>query len=151
MPPFGEAPARRFAAGSEPLRQMRDRAGAEGDVDEGKELEQPLTLSLGVTAADGNDALRISRLQRPCLGQVRGETLIGLLTDRARVEDHDVRLRLGRRLAEPELFEQPLDPLGVVGVHLAPEGRDVVALHFANSTALLSRMTVTLIWPGYSS
>ena len=34
-----------------------------------------------------------------------------------------------RRLAEAELLEHALDPLGVVGVHLAPERRDVVALH----------------------
>ena len=35
----------------------------------------------------------------------------------------------GRRLAEPELLEQALDPLRVVGVHLAAEGGDVVAAH----------------------
>ena len=33
------------------------------------------------------------------------------------------------RLAEPELLEHALDPLGVVGVHLAAERRDVVAAH----------------------
>src|SRR5207249_2139664 len=61
---------------------------------------------------------------------VGSELRIRLLADRAGVEDDDVRLGLRRRLAEPELFEHPLDALGVVRVHLAPERRDVVpAVH----------------------
>ena len=38
---------------------MRDRARAEGDVDERIQLEQTLTLSLRVTAADGDHTVRI--------------------------------------------------------------------------------------------
>ena len=41
----------------------------------------------------------------------------------------------GWRLAEPERLEHALDPLGVVGVHLAPERRDVVAPHRRRSVA----------------
>jgi hypothetical protein len=60
---------------------------------------------------------------------VRGEALVGLLPDRAGVEDDHVRLDLGNRLPEAEVLEHALDPLRVVGVHLATEGRDVVAPH----------------------
>ena len=61
--PAGRRSSRAAAcpAGAEPLAEMRDRAGAEGDVDEGIELEETAPLSLRVAAADGNDALRITR------------------------------------------------------------------------------------------
>src|SRR3954468_1503128 len=113
----------------QPLAEVRDRARPEGDVDVRVEREQPLALRLGVAAADGDHLLRLALLQRPCLGEVRGEALVGLLADRAGVEDEHVGLRLFPRLAEPELFEHALDPLRVVRVHLAPEGRHVVAPH----------------------
>ena len=78
------------------------------------------------------------RRRRPCPGrrrfsargvaEVRGEALVGLLADRAGVEDEDVGLVLRRRLPEPEVLEQPPDALGVVRVHLASERGDVVEL-----------------------
>ena len=108
---------------------MRDGAGPEGHVDERVEVEQALPLGLRVAAADRDDALRIALFQRAGLGEMRREALIRLLTDRARVEDHHVRLLLGRRLAEPELLEHALDALGVVRVHLAAERGHVVAAH----------------------
>jgi hypothetical protein len=58
-----------------------------------------------------------------------GEALVGLLADGAGVEDDHVRLVLGERLAQAEGLEHALDSLRVVGVHLAAECRDVVALH----------------------
>ena len=45
----------------------------------------------------------------------------------------DVRLVARRRLAEAELLEHALDPLAVVGVHLAAERRDEVPPHQAES------------------
>jgi hypothetical protein len=60
---------------------------------------------------------------------VRGEALVGLLAHGARVEDDHVRLVLRRRLAEAERLEHALDPLRVVGVHLAAERRDEVPAH----------------------
>src|SRR5579884_259891 len=170
-------------ARAEPLREVRDRAGPEGDVDERVALEDPLALRLGVAAAHGYDAIRVLPLPRGGLAQVGGELRIRLLPDRAGVEDDDVGLVRRRRLAEPELLEHALDALAVVSVHLAAERRDVVPAHagsvasagsapapdayaastrstacrrccsslfVATSTARLSRITVTLIWPGYS-
>ncbi len=125
-----EPPARDAdAAGAEPLAEVRDRAGPERDVDGRVELEDPLALRLGVAAADGDHAVGILALARRRLAEVRGELRVRLLADRARVEDDDVGVVGGRRLPESELLEHALDPLGVVGVHLAAERRDVVAPH----------------------
>ena len=146
--------------------------------------------------------VRVAGLLRLRVAEVRGEPLVGLLADRARVEDEHVGFVGRRGLAEPELLEQATDALGIVRVHLTTERRDVVPPHggsvrrrgcctlvtvpsptrtsrgatlnagggtgwplgaatsdvavsavrgyFANSMARDSRMTVTLICPGYS-
>src|SRR4051812_12860983 len=106
---------------------MRDRAGPERNVDLRIEREQALSLRLRVAAADGDDRARPLALQLRCVPHMGGEARVGLLADRARVEHDHVGLVLRRRLAQAELLEQALDPLGVVSVHLAAEGRDVVA------------------------
>ena len=124
-----EAPARRLAACAEPLREVRDRAGAKRDVDVGVEIEEPLSLSLCVASPDRDHLVGIGDLQHPRLAEVHGEALIRLLADRAGVEDDDVSLFLRGRLPQSELLEHALDPLRVVSVHLAPESSDVVALH----------------------
>src|SRR5207244_10392675 len=125
-----EAPARdAVTAGAEPLAEMRDRARAERHVDGRVELEDALALRFRVTPSDGDHAIRMLALARGRLAQVRRELRIGLLADRARVEDDDVRLAGGRRLPQTELLEHPLDPLAVVSVHLAAERGDVVATH----------------------
>ncbi len=116
-------------AGAEPLSEMRDRSRPERDIDGGVQLEDPLALGLGVTAAHGDHAVGPLALACGCLAQVSGELRVRLLADRAGVEDDHVRLVGGRRLAEPELLEHPLDPLRVMGVHLASEGRDEVPAH----------------------
>ena len=117
------------SSGTEPLAEVRDRPRSEGDVDVRIELEEAFALRLGVAAADGDHLLRIAVLQRRRLREVRREALVGLLADRARVEHDHVRLGLLVRLPQPERLEESLDPLRVMGVHLAPEGGDVVALH----------------------
>jgi hypothetical protein len=58
---------------------------------------------------------------------VRREPRVRLLADRARVEDEDVGVVRLDGLAQAELLEHALDPLRVVGVHLAAERGDVVA------------------------
>jgi hypothetical protein len=60
---------------------------------------------------------------------VGDEALVGLLADRAGVEQDEVGVRPRRRLGVPERLEHALHALGVVLVHLAAERRDVVALH----------------------
>src|SRR5207253_8719060 len=100
---------------------------AEGDVDLRVELEEALALRLSVAAADSDHRVRPLALARRGLAHVRGEPLVGLLADRAGVEDDHVGVLGHSRLAEPELLEHALDPLRVVSVHLAPEGRDVIS------------------------
>ena len=133
-----ERAARRRAARAEPLAEVRDRPRAEGDVDERVEIEDPLPLRLRIAAADGDHALRVAILQRFRLREVRREPLVGLLADRARVEDDDVRLVLRDRLAEPDRLEHALDPLRVVRVHLAAERRHEVPLHGGQCTRRIS-------------
>ena len=108
---------------------MRDRPRPERDVDVRIELEEPLALRFRVAAPDGDHLVRVASLHRGRLGEMRRELLVGLLPDRAGVEDEDVRLFLHWRLAESELLEHALDPLAVVSVHLAAESRDVVPAH----------------------
>ena len=120
-----------LAVGADPVREVRDRARAEGDVHERVQLEQALALGLRVAAADGDDRVRVPLLQHLRVAHVRGEALVGLLADRARVEDEHVGLLAGGRLAEADRLERPLDALRVVRVHLAAERRDEVPAHGA--------------------
>ncbi len=117
------------SARAEPVAQMADRPGAERDVHERVALEELLSLRLGVAAADGDDRPGATAFQGRSVAEVRGESLVGLLADRARVEDEHVGLVLARSLAEADVFEQPPDALGVVSVHLASERGDEVAAH----------------------
>ena len=132
--------ARRLAPGAEPVREMRDRPRPEGDVDERVEVEEPLPLCLCVAAADGDHLLGVGELEHLRVAEVRGEALVRLLADRAGVEDEHVRLLLGDGLPQSELLEHALDPLGVVGVHLAPERGDVVPLHARQPSELFREL-----------
>ena len=49
-----------LAAGTEPLAEVRDRAGAERHVDVRVEREEALPLRLGVAAADGDHLARVA-------------------------------------------------------------------------------------------
>ena len=118
-----------LAAGTEPLAEVRDRARPERHVDVRVEREEALALRLGVAAADGDHLARVALLERARLSEMGREALVRLLADRAGVEDEHVRLLLLRCLAEAELLEHALDPLRVVGVHLAAERRHVVSPH----------------------
>jgi hypothetical protein len=86
-------------------------------------------LRLRVAAADGNDDVRLPTFSRGRVAEVRGQPGVGLLTDRASVEDEDVGIFRSCGFSDPERFEHPLDPLRVVSVHLAAECRDVVPAH----------------------
>ena len=99
------------APGTDPFAEVWDRSRAERDVHVRVELEQPLALRLGVAAAYCDHLLGIARLDRPRLGQASGEALVGLLADRAGVEDEDVSVALVRCLSEAQLLEHSLDSL----------------------------------------
>ena len=125
-----EAAARdAHSSGADPVAQVGDRARPEGDVHERVLLEDALALRFRVAAADRDHPLGVALLEDARVAEVRREPRVRLLADRARVEDEDVRVLRLDCLAQPELLEQALDPLGIVRVHLAPERGDVVALH----------------------
>src|SRR5437764_14720168 len=111
------------------LRQLVNLAGAERDVHEREPGEHILLDRLRPAAADAHHDLGAIALDALGLPQVGDEPVIRLLADRAGVEQDQIRLLATRRLAVAERLEHPLHPLGVVLVHLAAEGGDVVALH----------------------
>ena len=130
----GEALELEEALGGERVRgqelgQLVDLPGAERDVDE-RELAEDLLLDrLRPAAADADEARRVAPLERLGLVQVGDEAVVGLLADRAGVEEDQVRVAALGRLGVAERLEHALHALRVVLVHLAPEGGDVERLH----------------------
>ena len=80
------------ASVTHPLREVRDRAGPERDVDERIELEDPLALRLRVAATHRDHELRVLALAGTGVAEICRQPRVGLLPDRARVENDDVRL-----------------------------------------------------------
>ena len=116
-------------AGQE-LGQLVDLAGAERDVDEREPREHLVLDRLGPAAADADHAVGSLALEPLGLAEVSDEPVVGVLADRAGVEQDQVGLFAALGLAVAERLEHPLHPLGVVLVHLAPERREVIALHW---------------------
>ena len=89
-----------------------------------------------------------------------GQAVVGALAHRAGVVDEHVGVVGLVDALQAFGLEQRADALGVVLVHLAAERAQVVGAHgrrwrrraaaayLAMSTARLSRITVTRIWPG---
>ena len=113
----------------EKLGQARERRGAEDDVRRGDVLADLLAVALRDAAADGNDPAAAGRLGSAHHGRgLAIEALVGVLTDAARHEDHDVSL-VGLIDADAAaLVKKAAHALGVVQVHLAAKGLDDVGL-----------------------
>ena len=95
-----------------------------------------LLLRLGEAAADGDHEVGILTLARAGVAEVGGELRVGLLADRARVEDDEIGLILRDGLPQTERLEHAFDALGVVAVHLTAKGGQVVAAHGGSVGAL---------------
>ncbi len=101
--------------------------GAEHDVDPGGALQHPPLVLLGEAAADG-DGQAATGFGRGQVAEGPVQLVVGVLADRAGVEHDQVGVvQPGRRLQALGL-QQPGQALGVVLVHLAPEGADQEAL-----------------------
>ncbi len=85
-----------------------------------------LTVVLGQAAADDDLHVGAPVLDRLQHAQVAVELVVGVLSNAAGVQDDDVRMLGVRGDDESVGFEEPGDALGVVLVHLAPEGADEV-------------------------
>ena len=78
-------------AGQE-LAELVELAGPERDVDEREVAEHVVLDRLRPAAADADHDLRVAPLVRGGLAQVGDEPAVGLLADRARVEEDEVGL-----------------------------------------------------------
>ena len=67
----------RVATGFDPLAEVRDRPWAEGDIDERVSLEDLLSLRLCVAAADCDDDVGSSPLQRARVSEVAASRVSG--------------------------------------------------------------------------
>ena len=107
-------------------RCAREVVRAEHDVDPPDLLLDPLTVLLGQASADGDlqPGLRVDQLLQ--LPQCPVQPLIGVLPDAAGVQHHHVGVLHGNGRHQAVGHQQTGEPLGVVFVHLAPEGADEI-------------------------
>src|SRR5690606_3743834 len=87
-----------------------------------------LPVLLGRTAADDQQSLRVGVLELLEMAQSSVEAVVGVLTDRAGVDEDNIggfHIVGGSHAVE---LEQPGDALGVVLVHLTAESPDQVSL-----------------------
>ena len=110
--------------------QQPGRAGevvrAEDDVDPSHPLLDALPVLLGQASPDGDLQVRFGIDQLLEAPERAVEPLVGVLPDAARVEHHHVGVLHGGGRRQALGHQQPGEPLGVVLVHLAPEGPDEV-------------------------
>ena len=138
-----EVAARQRATGADVVAEPRDRARAEREVDERVLLEQLVLHRLRPAAADDDLLAGVALLHGARVHEVLQEPPVGLLADRAGVEDEHVGLGRARRLPQAGRLEQALDALRVVRVHLAAVRGDVIAPHGSKDRAVSDRRPVT--------
>ena len=112
-----------------PLEQRRQRAdvvGAEHDVHPWRPAQDGVAVLLRQAAADGDLHVRVGLLARREVAEVAVQLVVGVLAHRAGVEHDDVGVgAVGGALVSGGL-QQPGQPLGVVHVHLAAVGADLI-------------------------
>ncbi len=114
----------------EQRRQAADVVGAEDHVDPRRLLGDGRAVLLRQAAADRDLHAGPRGLLRREVAEVAVELVVGVLPHRAGVEDDDVGVaRPSGTRDVARLLEQPAEPLGVVDVHLAPVGADLVGAH----------------------
>ena len=113
--------------------------GAEHHVDVGGSRLDLVAILLGQAPRHHDLQPGSGVLERLEVTQGAVELVVGVLPDAAGVEDDHIRVVGvgGRHHAVG--FEQAGDALGVVFVHLAPEGADEIALLFGGSGSGISR------------
>ena len=109
------------------LRQLVDVVGPEDKVEKGDLRQQLLPLLLGDAAADAEDQRRFLLLERLEAAEMPVDLALGLVADRAGIEQDKVGLGGGRHLAVAGVLQQIDDPLRVDDVHLAAEGFQIEA------------------------
>ncbi len=100
--------------------------GAEHDVHPWGLLEDGVAVLLRQAAADGDLHVGVGLLARREVAEVAVQLVVGVLADRAGVEHDDVGVgSVGRALVSGG-FQQPGQSFGVVHIHLAAVGADLI-------------------------
>ena len=132
------------AGAVEQRRQRADVVGAEHDVHPRRPAKHRVAVLLGQATADGDLHVRIGLLTRRQVAEVAVELVVGVLADRARVENHDVGVGAVGGAPVSRGLQQPGQPLGVVHVHLAAIGADLVGAQYRANDLLRRRLCVTI-------
>ena len=106
--------------------------GAEDDVDPGRLVEDDALVLLGEAAADGDLHALVLAFDAGEVAEGAVELVVGVLADRAGVDDDDV----GGAAVGPDVaggLERSAEPLGVVHVHLAAERAHLVGARDARA------------------
>ena len=113
--------------------QRTDVVCAENDVDPRRLLQHSVAVFLRQAATDGDLHVGIGLLARREVAQIAVQLVVGVLPHRAGVEDDDVGIgTLGRAFVSGGL-QQPGQPFGVMHIHLAAVGADLIgATYLAN-------------------
>jgi hypothetical protein len=125
------------------LEQSGQGMGSDDHVDPRRSLLDLAPVLLGEAPRHHDPQARVRLLQRPEMSQVAVQPIVGVLSHRARVQ-HD-HLGVGSLLRSDEAvgLEETGDPLGVVLVHLAPEGADQVPAAHRHLRLPLGRPLIT--------
>ena len=110
----------------EQRRQRADVVGAEHDIHPRRPAQHRVAVLLGQATADGDLHVRIGLLARRQVAEVAVELVVGVLPDRAGVEHDDVGVGTVGGAPVSGGLQQPGQPLGVVHVHLAAVGADLI-------------------------
>ena len=141
-----------MAGAVEQRRQRPDVVGAEHHVHPWGLPQHGVAVLLGKATADGDLHVGVGLLARCQVAEVAVELVVGVLPNRAGVEHHDVGVgAVGRALVSGGL-QQPGQPFGVVHIHLAAVGADLVGallLRERHSSAVASRATIDVTAPWY--
>ena len=109
--------------------QRSDVMRAEYDVDPRHLAQQRLSVLLGQAAADRDLDVGIAALARSQMAEVAVQLVVGVLAHRAGVEDHHIGVGALGGAPVAGRLEQARQPFGVVDVHLAAVGADLVGAH----------------------
>ena len=124
-----------------------DVVGAEDHIHPWSLPQDHVPVLLGHAAAHRDLHPGMARLDGGHVPEVSVETVVGVLTHRAGVENHHVRPRAENRLGgflstpQPGLLQQSRDPLGVVDVHLAAVGDYVISARTHGGPTLVAHRT----------
>ena len=113
--------ARSSSTGSDPMLWVPKTTSTHG-----ARFVMVVAVLLGEAAADGDLHAGPLRLDRREVAEVAVELVVGVLPHGAGVEDDDVGLLVGGGADVARVLQQAAEPLGVVDVHLAPVGLDLV-------------------------